>query len=169
VLARVVLLAVLALTLASGCGGDDDDSGDSPATTDTTPAATPTTEQDAPAGAPDEAELKACLSKAKLELKPGSEPVTDEEGQPRTRKPLSGAEAEYAGYVQWPSKGLADIYLAKDDARAGEIETEAREFVQAFGLEPDDYVRRAGGIVMTFGTPPPSDAEAKAVEDCAGG
>jgi hypothetical protein len=75
--------------------------------------------------------------------------------------------ATYLGYVQWPSKRVADLYAGKDEAGAEEAEQEAGLFVKAFGFDPAKYVRRAGTVVMTFDDPPASEEEAKQVEDCA--
>jgi hypothetical protein len=165
-----------AAAIVAGCG-DDDDEGDgagAPETTTTEPAQTttpPTREEDEPAAgpAPSRADLESCLADADLELKPGDEPFTDEKGQRRTRRPLDDAEAAYAGYVQWPSDRIADVYVAEDEAAAQKIEAEASGFVKAFGFDPAEYVRRTGAVVLTFDDPPPSDEEAKDVEDCAAG
>jgi hypothetical protein len=172
-----IVLVVLALLPVAGCGGDDDggENGGSAATTeqpttDTTEAeATATDEPDAGGAPPTKEELTSCLADADLELKPGSEPVTDEEGKSRTREALEIDGATYLGYVQWPTKHIADVYLAKDEAAAEKAEKEAGLFVKAFGFEPADYVRRAGSVVLTFDDPPPTAEEAGAVEGCATG
>ena len=176
-MARGMCAAVLVgLALMAGCGDDDD--GDDPGTpsaqsapTETTePETTATTEPDAAGGAaPDRAGLESCLSDAKLELKDKDEPFTDAKGKTKTREDIDmeGA-ATYAGYVQWPSKSVADIYLAKDQAGAEKAEEEAATFIRAFGFDPAKYVRRAGSVVMTFDDPPPSDEEVADVERCAG-
>ena len=148
------LALALAATLAGAGCGDDDDGGSSPPE-----AAAPTTKEG----------LSSCLSRAGLELKPGSEPYTDAKGQRRTRQGLDAEDTSYAGYVRWPSKRIADVYLAKDSDAAEKAESKARAFVQAFGFDPERYVRRTGTVVMTFDHPPPTDDETKAVEDCAGG
>jgi hypothetical protein len=157
-----ILLTVTAL--AAGCGDDDD--GDETGST-TAPAAPPTQQRETtePSAAPERSELEKCLADADLEVKPGTEKAADG----RTRQPLSDAKQAYLGYVQWPSKHIADVYLAKDAAEAGTIESEAQGFVKAFGLDPAKYVRRANTVVLTFDDPPPTADEAKAVEDCATG
>ena len=170
-----ILLAVLALLLA-GCG-DDDDGGDggngdgtpsaqSAPTETTTPG---TTEPESGGAPPSKAELESCLSEADLELKGEDDPFTDAKGKTKTRKSMNLETAAYLGYVQWPSKSVADIYVGDDEEAAQKAEEEAGVFVKAFGFEPGKYVRRAGTVVMTFDDPPPSDEEAMAVEDCAAG
>jgi hypothetical protein len=166
-----VLLTLVALV--AGCGDDDDSDSGSPATTATEETtATDATESRPPpeqsGPAPTKAELESCLGDADLELKPGSEAATNAKGESRTRKGLEGVEATYLGYVQWPSKRLADVYLAKDAAGADQTEDKAKGFVKAFGLDPAKYVRRAGAIVLLYDEPPPTAEESKAVEDCAG-
>lgn len=163
-----VLLAVAAL--AAGCGGDDDGDESGPATEAAPPTEQPeaqepaqTNERNAPA--PSKGELEGCLVDARLPLRPGSEPAADG----RTRQPLSDAKKAYLGYVQWPSKHVADVYLAGDAAEADTIESEAQGFIKAFGLDPAKYVKRAGAVVLTFDDPPPTAAEVKTVEDCASG
>ena len=167
--------AVLLLTVAAIAAGCGDDDGDEDATRSVPEAATTaTTEATQPqeavpeGGARSMQEIEDCLADAKLELKPGDEPYTDKKGQRRTRKALSDTGDTYAGYVQWPSERIADVYVTGDAAEAGEVENEAKGFVQAFGLDPATYVRRFGTVVLTFDDPPPSDDEVKTVEDCAG-
>lgn len=166
-----MLLAIAAL--AVGCGDDDgDESGQ------TTEAAPPTQQREAQepsqapernAQAPERSELEKCLADADLTVKPGSEPAENTKGEKRTRQPLSDAKQAYLGYVQWPSKHIADVYLGKSAADAEKIEDEAKGFIAAFGLDPAKYVRRANTVVLTFDDPPPTADEAKAVEDCSGG
>jgi hypothetical protein len=174
----VALLSVVLVLLLAGCG-DDDDGGDggstSPAQTAQTETTQPTTEatttEESGGGgpAPDKAQLESCLADADLELKAGDEPFKDEEGQTKTRKGMNLDDATYLGYVQWPSKRVADIYVSKDEAAAQKSEQEAGLFVKAFGFDPAKYVKRSGAVVLTFDDPPPSAEETKAVEDCAAG
>ena len=167
-------LIVLSLVFVAGCGDDDDDGGDGGGTpsaqtaTDTTRTeATETTEPESGGAPPAKADLESCLAEADLELKAEDEPFTDSKGNTKTRKSMNLETAEYLGYVQWPSKSVADIYLGDDEAAARKAEQEAGVFVKAFGFDPAKYVRRAGAVVMTFDDPPPSDEDARAVEDCA--
>lgn len=169
-------LIVLSLVFVAGCGDDDDEGegGGTPsaqtAPTDTTQAeTTETTEPETGGAPPDKAALEACLAEADLELKGEDEEFTDAKGKTKTRQSMNLETAAYLGYVQWPSKSVADIYLGDDEAAAQKAEQEAGVFVKAFGFDPAKYVRRAGTVVMTFDDPPPSDEEAKAVEDCAAG
>jgi hypothetical protein len=164
---------VLLVLLLAGCGGDDDEGGGGEAEAppaQTSEEAPPQEEPQAGGGTPPtKAELSSCLSEADLELKPGSEEFTNAEGETKTREGLDIADTTYLGYVQWPSKHVADIYLSKDEAAGEKAEQEAGLFVKAFGFQPDEYVRRAGSVVMTFDDPPATEEEAKAVEDCAAG
>jgi hypothetical protein len=164
-----ILLATAALV--AGCGGDDD--GDESGSA-TEPAAPPTRqpttqEPERNAPAPDRATLEACLDDANLNLTPGDEPAENPKGEKRSRKPLTDYASAYLGYVQWPSKRIADVYLTKHADEADALEKEAQGFVAAFGLDPSKYVRRANTVVLTFDDPPPTAGEAKAVEDCAAG
>jgi hypothetical protein len=170
----VALVSLLLVLLLAACGDDDDgDSGGTPpaqtAQTDTTePTTEAATEEESGGGAPpDKAQLEACLADADLELKSGDESFTDEEGKTKTRKSMNLEDVTYLGYVQWPSKSVADIYVAKDEDGAEKAEQEAGLFVKAFGFDPAKYVKRSATVLMTFDDPPPSDEEAKAVEDCA--
>jgi hypothetical protein len=165
--AATLLCALLVLLLA-GCGGDDDEGGDGG---ETAPPAQTTQEAPQADGGmpPTEEALRSCLSDAGLELKPGSVEFTDAEGESKPREGLDIADTTYLGYVDWPSKHVADVYLSEDEAAAEKAEREAGLFVKAFGADPADYVRRAGSVVMISDDPPATEEEAKPVEDCAAG
>jgi hypothetical protein len=170
----MAVLAALALLLAAGCGGDDDEDGGggeaaTTQTTQTTTQAEPTQPDSGSGGAASAAELESCLKEAGLELKPEGTQYTDDKGETKTREKLDMENTEYAGFVQFPSKRVADVYVASDDAAAQAAEREAGTFVKAFGFDPAKYVRRAGTVVMVFDDPPPTEEEAGQVADCAGG
>jgi hypothetical protein len=162
-------LLLAAAALAAGCGDDEEDKGDGaaapPAQSETTAEATETS----PASPISRERLERCLTEANLELKPGSEPATDAEGKSKQRQGLDFEDTEYLGYVQWPSKSIGDVYLSEDAEAAASAATEAGNFVKAFGADPDEFVRRAGSVVLVLDDPPPSDQEAEVVEGCAGG
>ena len=149
-------LLVLAL-LVAGCGDDDEGGGDSGPAAQSTGAAPPEADS-----------LRSCLTKAKLELKPGSEPATDAKGKTQAREGLEIADTTYLGYVQWPSKHLADVYLSKDEPAAEKAQAEAEKFIESFGAKPAEYVRRERTMVLLFDDPPPTAAEVKPVVACAG-
>lgn len=159
---RAIALLAAAALLGAGCG-DDDDGGDGDGGGGGGDAG------GAGPGAPTKEALASCLEGANLELKPGSEPFTDPKGQKRTRKGLDIEDTAYLGYVQWPSKHIADIYLSTSEDAAEDAEGEAAGFVTAFGLDPDKYVQRSGTVVMLFDDPAPTGDESKTVEDCAAG
>ena len=157
------LPCVLLVLLLAGCGDDDEGGGGE---TPAPPAQTTQAEGGTP---PTEEELRSCLSDAGLELKPGSVEFTDAKGESKAREGLDIADTTYLGYVDWPSKHVADVYLSKDEAAAAKAEQEAGLFVKAFGADPAEYVRRAGSVVLVSDDPPATDEEAKPVEDCGAG
>jgi len=67
----------------------------------------------------------------------------------------------------WPSDRISDIYIAEDERAATTAQSEAGNFVRAFGLEPATYVQKHGNLVLVFGRPPPREQEAQQVADCA--
>ena len=149
------LLSVLVLLLA-GCGGEDevDDGGGATG--------------GGGAEATDRAGFTACLADAELDLEPGRKPVTDAEGRTSAREGLNLSGAEFLGYVQWPSKRIADVYLASDAPAAEEAEAEAAEFVKAFSGDPGSFVKRQGSVVLLLDDPPPSEGEIGSALSCAG-
>lgn len=160
---RAAALLLGSLLLLAACG--DDDGGDGKAET-----GEPTATSDAGAGSSgpvDKGELESCLAKADLELKPGSEPFTDARGRKKTRQDAHLEGGRYLGYVQWPSKRVADVYIGRDEAAAKTAASEAGAFVAAFGLSPSTYVQRHGNVVLMFDRPVPTEAEVAAVADCA--
>jgi hypothetical protein len=148
---RGLAVAVASLALALGCGDDDQE------------------ENGGPAPGPTQAHVSRCLADAELELRPGSEPFTDKKGRRKTRQGLDIAKTTYLGYVQWPNKRVADLYLTDDEAAAAGAERKAEAFVSAFGLEPGKYVRREANLVLLFDDPPPTAEDVEAVLGCAGG
>jgi hypothetical protein len=175
--ARLTIPVVLvSLALVAGCGDDDDDGNGGggttpPAQTATTETTEPTTTEEPAAGAeaPTKEAMESCLAEADLELRDKEEEFTNAEGETKTREDLDIDDTAYLGYVQWPSKSVADVYVSTDEAAAEKAEREAGLFIKAFGLDPAKYVKRAGTVVMTFDDPPPTAEEAKAVEGCATG
>jgi hypothetical protein len=162
---RRLAAALLVLSLAGGCGGDDDGEGGSAKTT-----STPTATSDAGAGSSgpvSKGELEECLANANLELRPGDTPYTDRKGQRRTRRGLDIPKTRYAGYVMWPSRRIADVYIASDEKAATAAQSEAGNFVRAFGLDPATYVQRHGNLVLVFDRPVPTEDEVQVVADCA--
>ena len=163
---------VLAIgVLLAGCGGDDDSGGGGAETATTeAPATRPTTPETAPE-APDAPAVpfERCVADAGLELKPEGTEYTDDKGESKSREGLDMEGTTYLGFVQWPSKRVADVYEATDDAAAETAEREAGTFVKAFGLDPAKYVRREGAIVLVFDDPPPSEDEVEQLTGCAGG
>jgi hypothetical protein len=172
---RGTLCVVLALgALLAGCGDDDEDSGGGgggTATTGATPTTRPTTTETEPEK-PDGAAavpFERCLAEAGLELKPEGTEYTDEKGKTKGREGLGIDNATYLGFVQFPSKRVADVYEATDDGAAEEAEEVAGKFVEAFGFDPAEYVRREGTTVLIFDDPPPSEDEVEQLTGCAGG
>jgi hypothetical protein len=153
-------LVVASLLLGAGCGGDGDD-GDGGGGAK---ARTATTESSGPV---DRKQLESCLAKADLELRSGDQPFTDAKGQTKTRQDAHLEGGRYAGYVQWPSKRVADVYIASGATAATTAEREAEAFVRAFGLAPATYVQRHGNVVLLFDNPVPTEDEVAAVAGCA--
>ena len=174
---RRTLCVVLAVgALLAGCGDDDENDsgggGGATATTEATPTTRPTPpETETGSDAPDAAAVpfKRCLAEAGLELKPEGTQYTDEKGKTKGREGLGIDNATYLGFVQFPSKRVADVYEATDDGAAEEAEEVAGKFVEAFGFDPADYVRREGTTVLIFDDPPPSEDEVEQLTACAGG
>lgn len=155
---RALAIALVAALSAVGpaCGDDDEGGGDGGGGGG-----------GAPAGAVTKDALVTCLKDANLELKPGSEPFTDPKGQRRTRKGLDIEDTTYLGYVQWPSKHIADVYLSTSEDAAEDAQKEAAAFVTAFGLDAGEFVQRSGTVVLLFDDPAPTGDETRAVQDCA--
>jgi hypothetical protein len=161
---RAAALLVAAVLALAACGGDDDEGGGEGASTQ------PTATSDAGAGSSgpiDQRELESCLADADLRLRSGDEPYTDRRGQQRTRQGLEVAKTKYVGYVMWPSRRIADIYIGEDERAARAAQSEAGNFVRAFGLEPATYVQKHGNLVLVFDRPVPSQQEVQQVADCA--
>jgi nitrous oxide reductase accessory protein NosL len=146
-----LLVSLLVLMLA-GCGGDDDN-------------------DDAGASKPglERTELTACLAKAGLEIKPGTEQATDAEGKTQPREGINISETVYLGYVQWPSKRIADVYLSESSRAADGAVTKAGEFIKAFGADPAKFVKRSGVVVVLLDDPAPTDEELAPVLACGRG
>jgi hypothetical protein len=161
---RATAVLALSLLLLAACGDDDENGAGKAETTE------PTATSDAGAGSSgpvDKGELESCLAKADLELKPGEEAYTDRRGQRRTRRGLEIEKAKYVGYVMWPSDRIADVYLAEDERAATTAQSEAGNFVRAFGLDPARYVQNHGNLVLIFDRPVPTENEVRQVSDCA--
>jgi hypothetical protein len=147
------LLALLALLVAAGCGDDDEEGGRETTTPETEAATGP---------------FKDCVEEAGLELVPEGTEYTDDKGESKTREKLDMENTTYLGFVQWPSKRVADVYEGDDEAAAEKAEQDAGSFVKAFGFDPAKYVSREGTTVLVFDDPPPSDDEVGQLTACAG-
>jgi hypothetical protein len=161
-----ILLAAGAVALA-GCGGGDAGDG---GITGSAPTGSGTTGAPASESAITSSALRSCLQRARLKLVPSGQSYTDASGTVNSYGSVDVAGSHYAGEAVWPSGDHAGVYIATDEASANDGEQQLRQFVQAFGGNPADFVQRQGNVlVLLDDSDQPTPAEAKILNDCATG
>jgi len=98
------------------------------------------------AGAATEESVRRCAARMDLTLKAEGEEGPDGRGRLGVKVP----GGRYAGFVEFPSGHVVDVYVARSERAARRAARGYERFLRAFGLgdEARRYVRRAGTIVL---------------------